>query len=142
MILRTYAFFDTQANAFSTPFFAVNDDIAIRSFTRLVNDSSTMLCFNPENFALYCLSSFDIHSGAFVLMDTPSLVMHAVDVFTGLISVPIPKDRLLPATSIAVLRDLGVSELELQGFDYFVYDGSKKVTLSSAERDEYFRVVS
>lgn len=63
MNLKIYSVYDSKAKFFSAPFFCINDDIAIRSFTEATNDSSTQLNKFPEDFSLHTIGTFDPDTG-------------------------------------------------------------------------------
>lgn len=62
-MLNCYAIYDKKALSFATPFFAVNDDVAMRSFEDLVRDRRSLVSQHPEDFALHLVGSFDPEIG-------------------------------------------------------------------------------
>lgn len=62
-MLNCYAIYDKKALSFATPFFAVNDDVAMRSFEDLVRDRRSIVSQHPEDFALHLVGSFELESG-------------------------------------------------------------------------------
>ena len=62
-MLNCYAIYDKKALSFATPFFAVNDDVAMRSFEDLVRDRRSLVSQHPEDFALHLVGSFEPESG-------------------------------------------------------------------------------
>lgn len=65
MKLCVYSIFDVKAGVFNTPFFQVNDQVAKRAFSDLVNDPQSMLFKHPEDFTLWRLGEFDDQLGDF-----------------------------------------------------------------------------
>ena len=63
MKLYIYTVYDNLAETHATPFFAVNDDVARRSFVDLVADSRTTVAQHPDDFILFCVGSFDSDTG-------------------------------------------------------------------------------
>ena len=63
MKLYIYTVFDNLAESHATPFFAVNDDVARRSFVDLVADPRTTVAQHPDDFILFCVGSFDSETG-------------------------------------------------------------------------------
>jgi len=63
MIQNAYSIKDVKANAFSAPFFSINDAVAQRSFEQAKNDPNTTINQNPQDFSLYRLATFDDQSG-------------------------------------------------------------------------------
>lgn len=61
--IKIYAVHDSVAGAFATPYFAVNDGVAVRSFGRLVMDQNHPYHHSPADFTLYCVGSFDVQGG-------------------------------------------------------------------------------
>lgn len=62
-MLNCYAIHDKKALSFATPFFAVNDEVAMRSFEDLVRDRRSLVAQHPEDFALHFVGSFDPDTG-------------------------------------------------------------------------------
>lgn len=62
--LRAYSIFDVKIRAYSPPFYAVNDGMAGRMLTDLVNDPTTSIGRHPRDFSLFCLGVFDDSTGA------------------------------------------------------------------------------
>jgi hypothetical protein len=65
MKLMVCSVFDVKANAFMSPFFVPNVNIARRSFGDAVLDPSTGISKHPEDYRLYQVSIFDDNSGLF-----------------------------------------------------------------------------
>ncbi len=63
MIQNAYSIKDAKANAFSAPFFSINDQVAQRSFEQAKNDPNTTINQSPQDFSLYRLATFDDQSG-------------------------------------------------------------------------------
>lgn len=62
-MLNCYAIYDKKALSFATPFFAVTDDVAMRSFEDLVRDRRSLVSQHPEDFALHFVGRFDTEIG-------------------------------------------------------------------------------
>jgi hypothetical protein len=62
-MLNCYAIYDKKAMSFATPFFAVNDEVAMRSFEDLVRDRRSFVSQHPEDFALHFVGRFDVETG-------------------------------------------------------------------------------
>lgn len=73
-----YSVFDDKAGAYGTPFFAVNDGTASRSFGRLVLDPQSMVSYSPSDYHLYRIADFDEAAGVFLPVDKPEFVAHAI----------------------------------------------------------------
>lgn len=77
MIIKAYAILDVKAGAYGTPFFSVNDQVALRSFGNLANDKGTSIGMNPEDFHLHQIGVFDDQTGEFAPGQVQSLAMAA-----------------------------------------------------------------
>lgn len=62
-MLNCYSIYDKKALSFATPFFAVNDDVAMRSFEDLVRDRRSLVAQHPEDFALHFVGRFETETG-------------------------------------------------------------------------------
>jgi len=60
---KIYAVHDIKAEIFNLPYFATNDEVAIRSFKGGVNDETTDLARNPEDYSLHYLGEYDMETG-------------------------------------------------------------------------------
>lgn len=63
MKLFVYSVFDSKGAIYNAPFFLVNDQTAIRAFSRLVADAATMISHAPEDFTLNRIGEFDDNTG-------------------------------------------------------------------------------
>jgi len=67
MELCMYTIWDAKAEAYQQPFFAVNNNVAIRMLQSAVNDPGTELNKHPEDFSLFVLGKFDLLEGKLTL---------------------------------------------------------------------------
>jgi hypothetical protein len=74
MVLKIYSVYDVKVQSYSTPFFAINDSVALRSFVQLRLDPSTTVHNFPDDFRLYCLGEFSDTGGALCPLDSPALI--------------------------------------------------------------------
>jgi len=65
MIVNVYSIFDNKSKIFSQPWVAINDAVAIRSFSGFANDPGSQICRNAEDFSLHRLCTFDDNLGTF-----------------------------------------------------------------------------
>lgn len=63
MVLKMFSVYDVASELYGTPFFMQSKGEAVRAFTSLVNDGSTMPGKYPEQFKLMQLGEFDNESG-------------------------------------------------------------------------------
>lgn len=63
-MLKVYSVFDSKANAWLLPFFAVNRAVAIRNFTTAASDGKTTFCRYPADFTLFEIGAWDPAAGA------------------------------------------------------------------------------
>lgn len=54
-----FAIFDSKADAFLNPFFMLNAQMAIRTFSGCANDTTHMFNKHPSDFRLYKIAYFD-----------------------------------------------------------------------------------
>lgn len=73
-----YSVYDLKANAYGTPFFKQNDQIAVRDFSNVCLDPNSLLSRNPEDFRLVKLGSFNDETAA-IESDLPEFIASAVD---------------------------------------------------------------
>lgn len=81
-MLKIYSIMDDKAQVFNTPYFAVNDPVAVRSFTDLCNDSRSTVSQHLGDFHLYCLGEFDDEKGILKPYDMPAFICHAMQCAT------------------------------------------------------------
>ena len=79
MKVKVFSVRDEKANSFGQPFFAVNDNIARRMFSDLVEDPKSMVARHPDDFKLYSLGEFDDNSGELSPLAQPEFLAHGVD---------------------------------------------------------------
>lgn len=77
-MLKVYSILDDKAQVFNTPYFAVNDLVAIRSFSDLCNDARSSISQHLGDFHLYCLGEFDTDKGLLKPLDMPAFIAHAM----------------------------------------------------------------
>lgn len=76
--MKLYSIFDKKANIYNTPFPAPTDVHAARTFSMQVNNANdhNMLNFAPEDFSLYCIGTFNDHTGE-IAAQTPEMLIEA-----------------------------------------------------------------
>lgn len=74
---KIYSIFDEKAVIFNTPFFAMNDALAVRSFQDLAADPSTTIYKHPEDYKLYELGEFCDFKGTVIPVDKPRFIVNA-----------------------------------------------------------------
>lgn len=74
-----YCVLDKKSLVFNTPYFLINDDVAIRQFHSVVNNPESMVNKYPEDYTLYKVGSFDMLKGRIVPEDFPVEVMSALN---------------------------------------------------------------
>lgn len=57
--MKCFSVFDKKAGSFNTPFFAMTEDMAKRSFVDLCRDERTTVAQHPEDFDLWIVGDFD-----------------------------------------------------------------------------------
>lgn len=76
MILRAYTIFDCKALQYHSPWFAVSDGQACRSFQDLANDLNTVIGRHPKDYTLWLCGTYDDSNGQFLPI---SPLQHIVD---------------------------------------------------------------
>ena len=66
MKMGVYAIYDIKADAFMTPLFMVNDDVAIRNFVTACINPESMFYMHAQDFVLYHSDDWDDGKGRFV----------------------------------------------------------------------------
>lgn len=64
--LKLYSLYDKLAKGFHAPFPAENDDVAIRNFSEILQDSRGSYSKHPGDYWLYRMGEFHQDSGAIV----------------------------------------------------------------------------
>lgn len=64
-----FSIYDSKAKAYSLPFHAVNDHVAMRMVGAAVNDPGTTLNKHPEDFVLYEIARFDDETAAIEIIN-------------------------------------------------------------------------
>lgn len=65
MIYKVFSVYDSKAKSYSQPFFAINEELAIRMFASAIGDPKSELCKHSADFSLHLLGAFDDSSGTF-----------------------------------------------------------------------------
>lgn len=66
MKLAAFSVFDSKAKAFGTPFFASNDQVALRMFSASINSGDSYVAKFPADFTLFRVGDWDDEHGALV----------------------------------------------------------------------------
>lgn len=93
---KVYSIFDDKAQVFNVPFFAVNDNVAVRIFAYVCNDSNQLISRYPNDFHLYCLGEFDGDKGVIVNGDMPVFLANAI----SLVNTPVSLEEI-PDTAMS-----------------------------------------
>ncbi len=67
MILVQYTIWDSKADAYITPFFSVNDEVAIRSFSSACTDEGHDFYRHAEDYTLFRVATFNQADGDTIL---------------------------------------------------------------------------
>ena len=79
MKLHTYTIKDTKVGIYHKPFFTHDDENAVREATMIVNDDSTSVATNSQDYALYRIGIYDDSDGTFSLYDAPEHMVNLED---------------------------------------------------------------
>lgn len=72
-----YTVYDSVANAFNNPIYAINDGTAIRLFTEGANDENSFISKNPESYALYHIGTWNEQDGTAYTNEVPRKIIQA-----------------------------------------------------------------
>lgn len=78
MNVSMYTYYDKKAGFYNIPFYAQNDDIAVRNATIFANQKDNAIL--AEDLELYCVGSFDSESGVIVAFNKPRFVKNLIEV--------------------------------------------------------------
>lgn len=104
MILRSYSIYDVKALQYHSPWFAVSDGSAVRSFSDMANDQNTTIGRHPRDYTLYLVGTYDDNSGLFSPIHPPVHVMDAAACVQQQADLPLAPQPLSPAQSAEALR--------------------------------------
>lgn len=79
LVQSVYAVYDLKAECYSSPFFAVNDAVAIRMFTSACLDRETPVGSNPADYAMFRVGVWNSDNGALAGTDVPVPVISGVE---------------------------------------------------------------
>ena len=79
MIVKMFSVYDSKVKSYAQPFFAPTKGAAIRMFSDLVADSSTMVAKHPGDFTLFEIGSYDDQTAGVVALITPESCGLALD---------------------------------------------------------------
>lgn len=68
-----YSIYDNKTLVFNTPFFALNNAAAIRTFSDAANDQNTNICRHPTDFCLFMIGTYDQQTGEIQALDHQNL---------------------------------------------------------------------
>lgn len=75
--MKVVTVFDSAAQAYSNPVFAVSQGVAMRSFMDAAGAKDTTIGQHPEHHSLFLLGSFEPTTAEFDLLPAPQLLMNA-----------------------------------------------------------------
>lgn len=74
MISKVFAVRDTKAENYFAPWFFIQPGQALRQFSDLVNDDSTMLARHPADYSLYEVGEWDDLAGLLSAVNPPKFL--------------------------------------------------------------------
>jgi hypothetical protein len=72
--VKIYSLYDEKAEAFGTPFCALNEGVSKRMFDRLLRDADSMVSQYPDDYVLYEIGAFDDQKGYIDGYDKPKRI--------------------------------------------------------------------
>lgn len=94
MILHAYTIYDRKALQYHSPFFAVADGAALRSFMDLANDPNTSVGRHPGDYVLYRCGAYDDASGSMLPVSALEHVSDALPLVRAQSGLPFDQVRL------------------------------------------------
>lgn len=79
MIKSVFSVYDTKGEIYLNPFLMSTKGEALRGFSDLVNDPSTMFAKHPEDYVLFQLGTFDDSIGSYVSFNAPTSLGVAIE---------------------------------------------------------------
>jgi len=61
--MKMFTIFDTKADIYSQPFYALTDHAAVRTFADAINTSDSPYNKHPEDYSLFSIADFDDRTG-------------------------------------------------------------------------------
>lgn len=89
MKIKIVSIFDVKAAVYGSPFFSLNEQTAVRSFGRLVNEKGSDANQFPGDFSLFDIGQFDDSTGTLEGM-TPRIICTAASLVKPEFSVRSP----------------------------------------------------
>lgn len=82
MLFNVYTIYDSKTKAYSKPFYAINEAVAMRSIVDLLTNGDSDPRRHPEDFHLYEIGIFDDSTGSFTgtIEGTPIHVVKFIDI--------------------------------------------------------------
>ena len=74
MKLEIFSIFDDKARNFATPFFMLNEAMALRAFNDVATDGNSNISRNPTDYKLYRIGNFDDSTGFIEKLEIPEFV--------------------------------------------------------------------
>jgi len=71
--MKIYTVRDSKAEAYLQPFFAINDNIAMRMMLDTANDQTTLFYKHPEDFQIFVIGKFNEKTGEITSINHVSL---------------------------------------------------------------------
>lgn len=78
MKMEVFSVYDEKAVAYATPFFMSNTAQAVRAFSDVACDPSTMIAKHSSDYSLYRIGEYDDQSGC-ILSYVPVFICKAVE---------------------------------------------------------------
>lgn len=67
--MKVFSVFDVKAGSYMQPFFMQATGMAVRAFTDLLHDESTVFGKHPEDYTLFAIAEWDDQKGLFTSYD-------------------------------------------------------------------------
>ena len=74
-----YVVYDSKAEAYNTPVFYQNDQVALRAFKDAANSPESSISRYPEDYTFFLLGQYDDTTAQIDLMGTPKSIARAIE---------------------------------------------------------------
>lgn len=119
MIVNIFAIKDSASRAFNQPFSMHTFGQAIRAFQASVNDESSQINKNPEDFSLYHIAEYDDNTGVITPVDI-TLVARATELLES--------DKIVITAEDYRKMEKTIAKLQEQLTQYFGADNVRSIS--------------
>lgn len=78
--MRAYTIFDTKTQAFTPPYFFLNQDVLFRALRHTLRDKDNHLTMSPNDYIVYECGTFDTELGVLSAHLHPTYIIKIADI--------------------------------------------------------------